>query len=88
MQQLQFCSETLAIAVKHHARVAAVVDNAVAETITEATETTGGRDNNRGYRNDRGGRDNNRGYRNDRGGRDGQRGTFADNDWTCPKCKN
>ena len=33
-------SETLAIAVKHHAQVAAVVDNAVAETITEATETT------------------------------------------------
>ena len=33
-------SETLAIAVKHHAQVAEVVGNAAAETTTEATETT------------------------------------------------
>ena len=33
-------SETLAIAVKHHALVAEVVGNAAAETTTEATETT------------------------------------------------
>ena len=32
-------SETLAIAVKHHAQVAEVVGNAAAETTTEATET-------------------------------------------------